>query len=162
MPARPVTLTVTPELWLSNLLLAAKAIANSEQQEERWLAPDATAWERPESVINDVYDGALFEEFIEAFRESFSGKQRAAISKLHDELNKFNEDTPKWLDPAKVLVDPRWESIRHRADEFVEAFTGTWPPANRDEIIEMQRRQQQAYADANADMQSSRVSEEQI
>jgi hypothetical protein len=54
----------TRELWLSNLLMAAGEIADKERQEDRWLAPDAKAWECPGELINTL-DDHVFEGFLE-------------------------------------------------------------------------------------------------
>lgn len=60
---------ITPQRWLMNLLEVAAEIADKNKQEERWLAPDAKAWEHPEELINTVEDCVL-DGFIEAFEPS--------------------------------------------------------------------------------------------
>jgi hypothetical protein len=58
---------MTPERWIGNLIEAAEMIGNSEKQERRWLAPDSMAWERPEELINVLFDDCNFELFIEQY-----------------------------------------------------------------------------------------------
>jgi hypothetical protein len=117
---------MTAERWLSNLLEAAADIADKQHQELRWLAPDAYAWERPEELIN-VLDDCVFEGFIEEYSPTFSEEQSRTALDWRDELSRYSDATPQWLDPAEVLADPRWESIRHKAAAFVAAFKDRWP-----------------------------------
>jgi hypothetical protein len=44
---------MTPERWLANILEVTAQIADGEQQERRWLAPDAYAWGCTESLLRD-------------------------------------------------------------------------------------------------------------
>jgi hypothetical protein len=126
MSAEPIP-PMSVERWITNLLEAAAEIADKEHQELRWLATDAYAWERPEELINVLLDDCVFEGFIEECAPTFSAEQCDAACGLRDELNRYCNATPQWLDPAEVLVDPRWESIRRRAEAFAAAFKGNWP-----------------------------------
>src|SRR5580692_5898888 len=102
MSYRPIP-PMTVERWLSNLLEIAAAIADKQEQERRWLAPDAYAWERPEELINTLFDGYVFEGFIEEYLATFSTEQCQAALSLRDELNRYCDDKPQQrLDPAKV------------------------------------------------------------
>jgi hypothetical protein len=118
---------MTPERWITNLIEAARDLADKEKQECRWLAPDAYAWERPEEAINSFCDDCVFDLYIEQYGESFSGEQRNAAFGLRDALNAFCDATPQVLDPAATLADPRWQLVRQHAAEFVCAFKGKWP-----------------------------------
>lgn len=121
---------ITRELWIANLVDDAIAISNKEQQELRWLAPDAQTWERPEELFNDLFDAHVFEGFIEEFNSTFSNDQRSAAFALRDGLNRYGDATQKWLDPSEVLADPRWEAIRRDAARFIDAFKDKWPPSS--------------------------------
>jgi len=112
----------TRELWTSNLVDAARAIGDTKHQRSRWLAPDAFAWERPEELINTIWDDLLLELFIEEHGTVLSRVQAEAATALRDELNNYCEATPKNLDPEQVLADPRWEAVRSKARSFVAAF----------------------------------------
>jgi hypothetical protein len=112
----------TREFWTSNLVDAARAIGDTEHQRSRWLAPDAFAWERPEELINTIWDDLLLELFIEEHGKVLSRVQAEAAAALRDELNNYCEATPKNLDPKQVLADPRWEAVRSKARSFVAAF----------------------------------------
>ena len=118
---------MTPERWIANLMEAASFIANKERQELRWLAPDAYAWERPGELINVLFDDCVFEGFLSEYASTFSDEQRRTAFELKDEMNSYCDATPGWLDPAEVLADPRWESIRQKAAAFVAAFKDKWP-----------------------------------
>ncbi len=112
----------TRELWTSNLVDAARALGDTEHQRNRWLAPDAFAWERPEELINTIWNDSLLELFIEEYGTVLPRVQAEAAIALRDELNKYCEATPKNLDPEQVLADPRWEAVRGKARSFVAAF----------------------------------------
>jgi hypothetical protein len=120
-------MSITRELWISDLLEAASMIADKETQERRWLAPDACAWERPEELINVLFDDSNFDLFIEEFSVGFTESQHDAALRLKKEVDDFCDATPDYLDAAQVLVDPRWESIRERARVFITAFQDKWP-----------------------------------
>jgi hypothetical protein len=112
----------TRELWTSNLVDVARDIGDTEYQRSRWLAPDAFAWERPEELINRIWDDSLLELFIEEHGTVLPPAQAEAAIALRDELNNYCEATPKNLDPKQVLADPRWEGVRSKARSFVAAF----------------------------------------
>jgi len=112
----------TRELWLSNLLMGAGEIADKECQEDRWLAPDAKAWECPDELINTL-EHYVFEGFLEEYEPTFSTDQREAAFLFRDALNGFCEVTPRHLDPRQTLADPRWDFVRKRAAAFITAFS---------------------------------------
>jgi hypothetical protein len=64
-------------------------------------------WERPEELINTIWDDLLLELFIEEHGMVLPRVQAEAATALRDELNKYCEATPKNLDPEQVLADPR-------------------------------------------------------
>jgi hypothetical protein len=118
---------ISRELWIANLIEAAAQIANRADQESRWLSPDACAWERPEELINILFDDCAFERFLDEFASTFSEDQRRTAIALRDGLNRYCGDTPTHLNPAQVLTDPRWEAVRQNVAAFVRAFEGNWP-----------------------------------
>jgi hypothetical protein len=120
---------MTPERWIGNLLEAARAIADKENQERRWRAPDRYAWECPDELINVVFDDCVFDLFLEKYAPTFSEEQRTAAFGFRETLNDLCHATPQALDSAATLVDPRWDQVRHKAAEFVCAFEGKWPRA---------------------------------
>jgi hypothetical protein len=118
---------ITSGLWIANLVEVAEDIANRQHQELRWMAPDAHAWERPEELINVLFDDSVFEGFLEEYSSTFSAEQRRIAFKLRDDINRYCGTTLIKLDPQEVLADPRWETIRQEAAAFVAAFKGKWP-----------------------------------
>jgi hypothetical protein len=120
-------MSITRELWISNLLEAASMIADQKTQEQRWLAPDRYAWERPEDLLNDL-DAYNLDLFIDEFASQFTGDQLDAAAHWKKQVDDFCDATPDNLDPAQVLVDPRWESLRENARAFIAAFQDKWPP----------------------------------
>jgi hypothetical protein len=116
---------MTPDRWMANLLEAAGGIADKKKQESRWLAVDPHAWERPEELINALFDDANLELFLTEYASTFTEEQRLAGSELRDDLNCYSDAAPGWLDAAEVLADPRWDAIRQKASAFVAAFKGS-------------------------------------
>jgi hypothetical protein len=117
---------ITAQRWIANLLLAVADIADRENQERRWLAPDAQAWECPDELIN-VLDDCVFDGFIEKYASTFSTEQRKAAVQFKDELTNYCAMTPQHLEPADVLADPKWETVRQKAAGFLVAFRDKWP-----------------------------------
>jgi hypothetical protein len=97
-----------------------------DTQESRWLAHDRFAWEKPEELICSL-DDVVFDQFADYYDETFTVEQRAAISRFTEEFRAFCDATPQILDPKEVLKDPRWHSLRRRADSFIVAFKDKWP-----------------------------------
>jgi hypothetical protein len=117
---------IPPQPWIGNLLEAARNIADRRLQESRWLAPDRKPWESPDEAINTLDDCAL-PQFIETFSETFTAEQALAIAQFRDEVETYAKATPQHLEPSDVLADPRWESVRSRASQFVLSFQEKWP-----------------------------------
>jgi hypothetical protein len=138
---------ITPQRWLSNLLEVAGAIADRSMQEERWLAGTWNIWEHPDELINTVDDYGLG-GFIEAFASTFTKRQEIAASQFQDEIERFCAAAPQSLDPRAVLVDPKWEIVRKRADAFIAAFKDHWPePSSKEEADRLLEEWMRAYAE---------------
>ena len=122
-------MSIEPDRWLSNLIDAARSIADKEKQESRWLAADAHAWERPEEDLSVLMDDSVFDGFIEQFEATFLPDQQRAIFAFHHAVDA--DATPGFLNPAEVLADPRWHDIRQKASDFITAFEGKWTGVER-------------------------------
>ena len=116
---------IPAERWIRNLLEAAQLISNREYQETRWLAQDALAWETPVEAIC-MLDDSVLDGFIEQFADSFSSAQAEAASGFRNAVDRYCEGNPH-LEPKQVLADPAWETVRAKAQIFIQAFKGTWP-----------------------------------
>jgi hypothetical protein len=114
--------TIDRQLWVNNLVGVARQIADSGRQESRWTASDRFPWERPEELINELFDDCNFELFIEQHGPSMSANQMAAVGTLRQSIDRYCEVTPSHLVPEHVLADPRWHQIRRNAAKFVEEF----------------------------------------
>lgn len=137
---------ITPQRWISNLLDVAEAIADRRMQEDRWRSGTWNTWEHPDELINTVDDYVL-DGFIEAFASTFTPDQEIAIRRFQNEFEKFCSETPQSLNPAEVLVDPRWELLRQRADTFIAAFKGRWPDDDsKEKANRLLQEWMQAYA----------------
>jgi hypothetical protein len=121
-------MSITPELWVSNLLEIATSIADRKMQEEKWAAGTWNVWEHPDELINSTDDYVL-DGFVEAFPSIFSSEQESAARRFRDEVDHFCASPSATLEPAELLSDPNWEQLRQSADEFIKAFAGKWPPA---------------------------------
>lgn len=120
-------MSITPELWISNLLDIATSIADRRMQEEKWTAGTWDIWESPDEMINTTDDYAL-DGFVEAFPTVFSSEQESAALRFRDEVDRFCASSAANLRPTKLLSDPTWERVRQSAEEFTKAFAGKWPP----------------------------------
>jgi hypothetical protein len=98
-------MSITRELWISNLLEAASMMADQETQEQRWLAPDRYAWERPEDLLNDL-DAYNLDLFIDEFASQFTGDQLDAAAHWK------NRSTTFATRPQTISIQRRSWSIR--------------------------------------------------
>ena len=108
-------MSIPRELWLSNLIGAARSIADAERQQSRWLAPDAATWERPAELLCMVVDDCCLELFIKEQGPSLTSDQLNAATDLFDLSMKYDAGPTGWRDPNEVLNDPEWESRQNRA-----------------------------------------------
>jgi hypothetical protein len=117
-------MSISRELWISNLMDCATAIGDTQRQQIRWLAPDAAAWERPAELLCGLLDDCQLELFIDEQGSSLSSGQLHMAKALLDEATRFDVGPDGWRDPEEVLNDPGWEKVRQTARAFESVFRG--------------------------------------
>jgi hypothetical protein len=110
------------EFWTENLLSAARDLADAEHQEQRWLAVDAAAWERPAELICVLMDDMNFELYIEENRLALNEEQISSATSLAQSAADFDVGPDGWRDPRAVLSDPSWKRLRCHARRFIASF----------------------------------------
>jgi hypothetical protein len=117
-----LAMSISRELWISNLMNSASAIGDTQHQQTRWLAPDAASWERPTELLCGLLDDCQLELFIDEQGPSLSSGQLHIAKALLDEATRFDVDPDGWRDPEEVLNDPCWEKVRQIARAFESVF----------------------------------------
>ena len=115
-------MAITYEFWVRNLIEAAADISNAERQAQRWIAPDAAAWERPAELLCVLLDDMNFELFIEQNPERLSEVQLRAATEFAQAALSFDCGPDGWRDPHDVLRDPAWEGVQMKGRAFESAF----------------------------------------
>ena len=118
-------MTISRELWIRNLVGIARDLADSEQQQSRWLAADAAAWERPSELLCVVLDDYQLELFLKEQGPSLSTEQLGATVALLQQSMEYDVGPTGWRDPEEVLGDTDWERLRQAARAFEAAFHET-------------------------------------
>ncbi|HTF63792.1 MAG TPA: hypothetical protein VK638_13960 [Edaphobacter sp.] len=101
---------------------AARDLADAEHQEQRWLAVDVAAWERPAELLNVLLDDMNFELYIEENRFALTEEQISSATALAQSAADFDVGPGGWRDPHEVLSDPAWERVRGNAQLFIASF----------------------------------------
>lgn len=115
-------MAISFEFWTENLLSAARDLADTEHQEQRWLAVDAAAWERPAELLSVLLDDMNFELYIEENRCALTEEQISSATALAQSAADFDVGPDGWRDPRAVLSDPVWERLRCNARRFIASF----------------------------------------
>ena len=108
--------------WRGNVLEAVERIGDKHYQETNWLRDDRPAWENPNEAICVLVDDCVFELFLQDCAFSFSNEQHQAATDFSIKLNRFLNETPKFLEAEETLNDPRWKDVQLSAIVFVAAF----------------------------------------
>lgn len=74
----------------------------------------------PDELINQLFGDYMFDDFIDSKDLNISEITRDLSRAFSLSLNRFCKQTPEFLDPQKVLDDPRWHRIREDAQALVK------------------------------------------
>jgi hypothetical protein len=96
--------TVPLERWKNNITVSASMLGDEKHQAENWFREDRPAWENPNELICDFFDGVLFELFLEDCAFSLSAEQLHAGQCLLSQLNDFLTATPDTLDSVETFT----------------------------------------------------------
>ena len=110
--------------WLGQIVDAVRHIASREFQEEAWF-PGGKAVSSPNEIYLVLMEDNTFDLFFQTYGSGLSDEQMRAANELRSALEQYYDRMPEHPDAVEVLNDPQWDSVRQRAQRFVQAFGGT-------------------------------------
>jgi hypothetical protein len=79
----------------------------------------------PGELINQLYHDNNFEDFIDNDEIGLTSSQREIANGFLEQLLKFCDQAPRFIDPRATIDDPRWDAIRKAARSLMlELFPG--------------------------------------
>ena len=108
-------------VWRQNVINAAKRAADRTYQERVWFGHGPER-DSPDELLCTFLDDLVFEQFL--VHPKLSERERTAASHLYKALQIYADCTPKTLNPSDVIADPRFESVRTAAAEFLKVAQG--------------------------------------
>lgn len=108
-------------VWRQNVIDAAKRAADRTYQERAWFGHGPEC-DSPDELLCTFLDDLVFEEFLA--HPKLSQRERTAASHLYRAVETYADCTPKTLEPSEVIGDPRFESVRTAAAEFLKVEQG--------------------------------------
>lgn len=112
---------MSPEKWRNNILHVVAQIASREYQQRSWFGI-GTESSSPEELYCLLFDDFMYDEFLNSPAVGLTPTQKARGVELKEELDAYSELVGDYMDPAKVIDDPRWEGIRAAAQTFLNSF----------------------------------------
>lgn len=111
-----------PQLWRSYIETTLQKISSEQFQRTAWFEEKNGAFS-PEELINQLFNDYLFDEFIEDAENELSPEQKKLAVEFSTQLRQFCRETPVFLDPKKIICDPRWASIRIQASNLLNGLS---------------------------------------
>jgi|SRR6267143_6687536 hypothetical protein len=108
-------------LWRQNVIDAARRAADRTYQQRVWFGQGPEV-DSPNELLCTFLDDLVFEEFL--VHPKLSHRERTAASHLYKTVETYADCTPKTLKPSDVIDDPRFESVRRAAAEFLRVAEG--------------------------------------
>lgn len=107
--------------WRKVVEQGVDGIADEELQRRAWfgIGPEESS---PEETINQFFGDASIREFLDHKDSGLNDIQIEAGKKLVALMEGLLKDLPKYgkfIDPSKLIDDPRWISIREAAAQFL-------------------------------------------
>jgi hypothetical protein len=108
-------------VWRQNVIDAAKRAADRTYQERVWfgLGPERDS---PNELLSTFLDDLVLEEFLA--HPKLLPRERTSATHLYKTVETYADCTPKTLRPSDVIDDPRFESVRTAAAEFLRIAEG--------------------------------------
>ncbi len=103
---------------------AAKRAADRTYQQRAWFGHGPKR-DSPDELLCTSLDDLVFEQFL--VHPKLSQGERTAASHLYKTVEAYADGTPKTLKPSEVIDDPRFESVRTAAAEFLKVAQGDQP-----------------------------------
>jgi hypothetical protein len=115
-----IGMTVNISAWRKVVEQGVGGIADEREQRRAWfgIGPEESS---PEETINQFFGDAAIREFLERKDSGLTDVQISAGWNLVSLMETLLKDLPKrgkFIDPSKLIDDPRWISIREVAAQF--------------------------------------------
>ena len=105
-------------VWRQNVLGAASRAADRTYQERVWFGHDSQRRDSPDDLICTFMDDLVFEKFL--LHPQLPEREREAAARLYRAVEQYADCTPQVLKPSDVIDDPKFESVRIAAREFLK------------------------------------------
>jgi len=109
------------ETWKNMIIDVVNQISDLEYQRSSWFGKGESV-SSPDELYNGLFDDSRIEEFLEAHAKHLTDDQRRTGLELVRKMNQYAPANVKYLDPATVIEDPRWDGVRQSAKSFVSAL----------------------------------------
>jgi hypothetical protein len=114
------TVSVDIDAWRKTIEQVVDGIADEQLQARAWfgIGPEESS---PEEMFNQFLGDAAIEEFLGREDNGLNLVQIEAGWKLVKLMRRLSEQTPnfpEFIDPSKMIDDPRWMEIRETASPF--------------------------------------------
>jgi hypothetical protein len=111
---------VNIEAWRKIIEQGTDGIADEELQRRAWfgIGPEESS---PEETINQLLGDAAIREFLSRKDTGLNELQIETGRRLIDLIERLLKEMPqgyRFIDPSKLIDDPRWNEIREAATRF--------------------------------------------
>jgi isocitrate dehydrogenase kinase/phosphatase len=116
-----MVMPVNMEAWRKIIEQGTDGIADEELQRRAWfgIGPEESS---PEETINQFLGDAAIREFLSRKDAGLNELQIESGRHLVDLIEKFLKEMPqgyRFIDPSKLIDDPRWSEVREAATRFL-------------------------------------------
>jgi hypothetical protein len=103
--------------WRTVVEQTVNGIADEDFQRRSWfgLGPEISS---PDEEFNAFFSDAAIEEFLQRNDTGLNDLQTEAGRHLVKLMRDLSRQTPKHIEPADLIDDPRWKTIREAAARF--------------------------------------------
>jgi hypothetical protein len=106
------------DAWRRVVEQTISSIADEELQRRSWFGKGLEVFS-PEEAFNQVLGDAALKEFLRLDDNRLTDLQRVAGKRFLSLMKNLSAQTPQFLDPAKLIDDPRWKLVRRSAAHFL-------------------------------------------
>jgi hypothetical protein len=114
--------------WRRVVEQTVSGVADEELQRRSWFGNGPEIFS-PEEAFNQVLDDAALEEFLLLDSNGLTDLQRVSGKRFLKLVEDLSAQTPQFIDPAKLIDDPRWKLVRKSAAHFLAVLRANTKPA---------------------------------
>jgi len=123
---------VNIEAWRKVIEQGTDGIADEQLQRRAWfgIGPEESS---PEETINQFLGDAAIREFLNRRDTGLNELQVESGRRLVDLIERLLKEMPQghgFIDPSKLIDDPRWNEIREAATRFLALLLKPTPMAD--------------------------------